>query len=213
MTVSTPDELIAGFWHNILPKVTGKPSYEGGGRHGHLGLIMKNDEYFALATDVFTTLDNPGATPVHPDKATAARIADANRAHKEATRIYCTNNNVDQEFKRLIIDASEAQFLNALSDEVVGYENITSMNLLTNLLTYYAEIAPRNSRRTTSGSTRHMTPINLLIPCSSRLKTLKHLRSLVVNIRGTQLLLILLTLLFLAQASLPMLAIHGKCAW
>jgi hypothetical protein len=74
MTASTPDELIAGFPHNSLPKVTGEPtiedlkiicrylntnamsvlSYEGGGRHGRLGLIMMNDEYFALAMDVFT---------------------------------------------------------------------------------------------------------------------------------------------------------------
>jgi hypothetical protein len=73
MTESTPDEVIAGFPHNSLPKVTGGPTfedlkiicrylnnntmsiyfYEGGGRHGHLGLIMTNDQYFALATDIF----------------------------------------------------------------------------------------------------------------------------------------------------------------
>jgi hypothetical protein len=44
-------------------------------------LTMTNDEYFALATDIFTAPDNPGATPVHPENATAARIAEANRAH------------------------------------------------------------------------------------------------------------------------------------
>jgi hypothetical protein len=65
MTASTLDELIAGFPHSSLPKVTGEPtfddlkvirrlllntnamsvaSYEGGGRHGHLGIIMTNDE-------------------------------------------------------------------------------------------------------------------------------------------------------------------------
>jgi hypothetical protein len=79
MTTSTPNELIAGFLHNILPKVTGKPtsddlkiichylntnsmsvsSYKGGGRQGHLDLIMTNDDYFALATDIFTALENP----------------------------------------------------------------------------------------------------------------------------------------------------------
>jgi hypothetical protein len=110
MTASTPDELIAGFQHNILLKVTGEPtfeylkiirrcvntntmiisSYEGGGRHGHLGLIMTNDEYFALVTDVFTAPDNPGATHVHPYNATAARIAEANRVHTEAIHVYRT---------------------------------------------------------------------------------------------------------------------------
>jgi hypothetical protein len=64
MMASTTDELIAGFPHSYLPKVTGEPtfedlkvirrllnthamsvaSYEGGGRHGHLGIIMTNEE-------------------------------------------------------------------------------------------------------------------------------------------------------------------------
>jgi hypothetical protein len=75
MTASTPDELIAGFLYSSLLKVTGEPtfedlkvirrllntndmsvaSYEGGGRHGHLGIIMTNEEYFAVAVDVFRT--------------------------------------------------------------------------------------------------------------------------------------------------------------
>jgi hypothetical protein len=61
MMASTPDELIAGFPHSSFPKVTGEPtfedlkvirrllntndmsvaSYEGGGRHEHLGTIKK----------------------------------------------------------------------------------------------------------------------------------------------------------------------------
>jgi hypothetical protein len=73
MTASTTDELIAGFPHSSLPKVTGEPifedlkvirrllninnmsvaSYEGGGHHGHLGIIMTHEEYFAVAVDVF----------------------------------------------------------------------------------------------------------------------------------------------------------------
>jgi hypothetical protein len=65
-------------------------TYEGGGRHVHLGLIMMNDEYFILAMDIFTAPYNPGDTPVHPDNSTAARIAESNLAHKEAIRVYCT---------------------------------------------------------------------------------------------------------------------------
>jgi hypothetical protein len=80
MTASTPDELVAVFTHSSLPKVTGDPtfedlkviwrlliinamsvaSYEGGGHHGHLGIIMKNEEYFAIAVDVFPVPNNPG---------------------------------------------------------------------------------------------------------------------------------------------------------
>jgi hypothetical protein len=151
-----------GFPHNTLPKVTGEPtfedlnivhrylntntmnvsSYEGGGLYGHLALIVTNDEYFALATEVFTAPENPGAIPVHQDNATAARITEANQAHKEATHIYRTYNNVDQEFNKFIIDAFEDQFLNSLSNEDVGYTTCTSLDLLTHLLTYYAMLAP-----------------------------------------------------------------------
>jgi hypothetical protein len=86
ITASTPHELIAVFPHSSLPKVMGEPtledlkiirrylntnamsvsSYEGGVRHGHLGLIMMNDKYFALEMDVFTAQHNPGATPMRP---------------------------------------------------------------------------------------------------------------------------------------------------
>jgi hypothetical protein len=93
MTASTPDELITGFPHSSLPKVTGEPtfedlkvirrllntnamsvaSYEGGGRHGHLG--MTNEEYFAIAFDVFPVPNNPGPSAAVVAGVTAAVIA------------------------------------------------------------------------------------------------------------------------------------------
>jgi hypothetical protein len=80
MMASTPDKLIAGFPYSYLPNVTGDPtfkdikvirrllntnamsvaSYEGGGRHRHLGVIMTNEEYFVVAVDVFPVTNNPG---------------------------------------------------------------------------------------------------------------------------------------------------------
>jgi hypothetical protein len=55
--------------------------------------------------------------------------------------VYRTYHNVDQAFKKLIIEAFDDAYLNALSDEIVGYANCTSLQLLTHLLTYYAVIA------------------------------------------------------------------------
>jgi hypothetical protein len=80
MTASTLDELIAGFPHSSILKVTGEPtfedltvirrllstnamsvaSYKGGGSHGQLGIIMTNEEYFAIAVEVFPVPNNPG---------------------------------------------------------------------------------------------------------------------------------------------------------
>jgi hypothetical protein len=80
MTASTPDELIAGFPYSSLPKVAEETtfedlkviwrllntnpvsvaSYEGGGHHGHLDIIMTKEEYFAIAVAFFPVPSNPG---------------------------------------------------------------------------------------------------------------------------------------------------------
>jgi hypothetical protein len=162
MTASTPDELIAGFPHSSLPKVTGEPtfedlkviwrllntnamsvaSYKSGGRHGHLGIIMNNEEYFAITVDVFPVPANPGPSDAVVAGMTAAVIAETTRLHREATQVYRIYHNVDQAIKKLIIESFNDAYLNALSDEIVGYANCTSLQILTHLLTYYAMIAP-----------------------------------------------------------------------
>jgi 6-pyruvoyl-tetrahydropterin synthase len=53
-----------------------------------------------------------------------------------------TYHNVDQAIKKLIIESFDDTYLNAISDEIVGYANCTSLQLLTHILTYYAMIAP-----------------------------------------------------------------------
>jgi hypothetical protein len=101
MAASTPDELIVGFPHSSLPKVTGEPtleylkvirrilntnamiiaSYEGSGRHGHLGIIMTNEEYFAIAVDVFDVPANHGPSAAVVAGMMAAVIAETTRLH------------------------------------------------------------------------------------------------------------------------------------
>jgi hypothetical protein len=117
---STPNELIAGFPHSSLPKVTGEPTFEdlkviqrllntnamlvssyvGGGRQGHLGIILMNEEYFAIAANVFPLPDNQGASPEVVAGMTAAVIAELTRLHREATQVYRTYHNVDQEIRK-----------------------------------------------------------------------------------------------------------------
>jgi hypothetical protein len=138
MTASTLDELIAGFPHSSLPKVTGEPtfeylkvirrllnnnamsvaSYEGGGRHGHLGIIMTNEEYFAVAVDVFPVPANPGPSAAVVVVITAAVISETTRLHREATQVYRTYHNVDQAIKKLIIKSFDYTYPNALSDKL-----------------------------------------------------------------------------------------------
>jgi hypothetical protein len=105
-------------------------------------VIMTNEEYFAIAVDVVTVPNNPGPSSAVVVGMTAAVIAETTRLYKEATQVYCTYHNVDQAIKKLIIESFDHAYLNALSDEIVGYENCTSLQLLTHLLTYFSMIAP-----------------------------------------------------------------------
>jgi hypothetical protein len=103
---------------------------------------MTNEEYFAIAVDVFPVPANPGTLAAVVAGMMAAVIAETTRLHREATQVYRTYHNVDQAIKKLIIESFDDAYLNALSDEVVGYANCTSLQLLTHLLAYYAMIAP-----------------------------------------------------------------------
>jgi hypothetical protein len=103
---------------------------------------MTNEEYFAIAVDVFPVPKNTGPSSAVVAGMTAAVIAENTRLHREATQVYCTYHNVDQDIRKLIIESFDDAYLNALSDEIVGYANCTSLQLLTHLLTYYAMIAP-----------------------------------------------------------------------
>jgi hypothetical protein len=103
---------------------------------------MTNEEYFDVAVDVFPVPDNLGPSATIVADMTAAVIAETTQLHKEATQVYRTYHNPDQDIKKLIIEPFDDAYLNALSDEIVGYANCTSLQLLTHLLTYYAMIAP-----------------------------------------------------------------------
>jgi hypothetical protein len=103
---------------------------------------MTNEEYFAIAVDVFPVPANPGPSAAVVTGMTAAVIAETTRLHRYATQVYRTYHNVDQAIKKLIIESFDDAYLNALSDEIVGNANCTSLQLLTHLLTYYAMITP-----------------------------------------------------------------------
>jgi hypothetical protein len=86
-------------------------SYEGGGHHGHLGIIMTNEEYFAIAVNVLPVPNNPGPSAAVVAGMMAAVIAEMTRLHRDATQVYRTYHNVDQAIKKLISNPSTTRIL------------------------------------------------------------------------------------------------------
>jgi hypothetical protein len=117
---------------------------------------------------------------------TAAVIAEMTRLHREATQVYRTYHNVDQAIKKLIIEAFDDTYLNALSDEIVGYTNCTSLQLLTHLLTYYAMISPTELTQNYERLNTMFILINRSRRSSSNSKTLEPLRWQVGNCTVTR---------------------------
>jgi hypothetical protein len=130
---------------------------------------MTNEEYFAIAVDVFPVPNNPGPS--------AAVVAGMTRLHREATQVYRTYHNVYQAIKKLIIKSFDDAYLNALSDKIVGYANCTSLQLHTHLLTYYALIAPTEI---TQNYERLNTPYDLNQPIEMLFQQIQDARAFAV---------------------------------
>jgi hypothetical protein len=108
---------------------------------------------------------------------TAAVIAETTRLHREATQVYRTYNNVDQAIKKLLIDAFDDAYLNVLSEKIVGYDNCTSLQILTHLLTFYAMIAPTEL---TQNYERLNTPYDPNQPIETLFQQIQDARAFVV---------------------------------
>jgi hypothetical protein len=143
---------------------------------------MTNAEYFLVATDVFLPPENPGLAATSVAEMTGMQIARTGWLRTAATRIYRTYHKLDQAFKKILIDIFKDQYLNALSDEIVAYENCTSLQLITHILMYYATPPPWSSRRTFRASTHHMILTNQLRISFNKFRMIGHLRWPVDNL-------------------------------
>jgi hypothetical protein len=165
MKYVTVEDFIASFLHPILPTVQGDPGYQtihailkllqanaraidthlGGGALGHLGLIVSDVSYamVAPATEAGPTLwlnpTAPGRAPEDTDD-TAAQIGAARHIWEEAFLTFRTYTYVQQALKKQIITVFEPMYLDILNDNMLGFANITSREMLDRLFMTYGNI-------------------------------------------------------------------------
>jgi hypothetical protein len=116
------------------------PSTQGGGAHGHLTLVVDAPTYQAIAGLPFLAPGHPGPLPVFAAAATAAQIAEGGRQYSSVLKEYQVYTAVEANLKRQLITAVPATFIDELSDEVFGFANTTTLNMLMHLDTTYGNI-------------------------------------------------------------------------
>jgi hypothetical protein len=165
MKYATVEDVMASFPHHKLPTVQGKPDCQiihatrkflqansraidthlGGGTLGQLGLIVSDDSYAMISptTDAgptfWTAPQAPGRDPANTD-GTAAQISAARHIWEEDVQTYRTCTSVQQALKKQISSVCEPMYLDILNDNMVGYANISSRDMLDHLFETYGNI-------------------------------------------------------------------------
>jgi hypothetical protein len=165
MTYATIEDVIGSFPHPVLPTVQDEPDYHtihatrkslqansraidthlGGGTLGHLGLIISDASYSMIAptTDAGPTLwvspQSPGRALSNTD-GTSTQISAARHVWEEDVQTYRTYTSVQQALKKQIINVFEPMYLDVLNDNMVGFANISSRDMLDHLFSTYGNI-------------------------------------------------------------------------
>ena len=89
----------------------------------------------------FVVLKNPGIHPVMPDPApTAAILSKLVRTHKHEVRLFNEHHAVDRVCKKVIYKLIPQKFYKSLSSGIIGFAKVTSLEILRNLISEYAEL-------------------------------------------------------------------------
>jgi hypothetical protein len=165
MKYANVENFMASFPHPILPTVQGEPDYQtihatrkflqansraiethlGVGTLGHLGLIISDASYTMIAPTteagptLWTTPPAPGRAPANTD-GTAAQISAARHIWEKDVQTYRMYTSVQQALKKQIISVFEPMHLDILNDNMVGYANTTTREMLDHLFKTYGNI-------------------------------------------------------------------------
>jgi hypothetical protein len=114
----------------------------GGGAFGHLGVIISDAAYEIISP--LTAWENPefpGRAPAAIGSGgTAAQISAKKHRWEEATNDFKTYNTVQSALKKQIITVVEPMYIANLNDDLVGFANTTSRDMIDHLFLSYDSI-------------------------------------------------------------------------
>ena len=111
------------------------------GTLGYLFLTAQSAVFSTHCVTVFIPPTNPGIHPVIPDPApTAAFFSKLVRTHKHEVRLFNRYHTVDRACKRVVSQLIPEKYYKSLSSRIIGFEKVICLQLLTRLITKYAEL-------------------------------------------------------------------------
>jgi hypothetical protein len=146
------------------------PSMEGGGAHGHLGIIMTQVEYAAISTPPWVEPYTPKSIPIIPPGTTAVDADQIARMHAKCHRIYTNRINVDQALKKLILEAYDNMYTFQLEYYLLQYENRSVLEILMHLKQTFGFINPTQLAKNYNNMT---APINFQDPIETLFKQIE----------------------------------------
>ena len=117
-------------------------SPRGGGRHGHMAMLLTEADYVARTGVAFLIPEHPGPAPIPPANATAAQIAETLRVYNVAIADDDKYTRLSAELTAQILAAVNPSYLSALEDPDFGFSDVTPLAMLTHLHTEYGTMTP-----------------------------------------------------------------------
>jgi hypothetical protein len=153
-------DIIGSFPNPTIEAISGLPTYDsinaihlklnqnaasvdsnlGDGLNGLLPLTVSMAVYNTISNTPFVAPNNPGPHPIVVAGSTAAQLVEANRIHKEDTRIWREFQATDKSLKQLLLGAVSDIYTSPLKNRVTGYANITTRQLIIHLYDKYGNI-------------------------------------------------------------------------
>jgi hypothetical protein len=158
----TVEEMIAGWTYPELPLIAAEPTYKdittmqkrlnanflsipsntGGGRHGHLGILMTAGQYTTISPTPFGVAADPGPVALVLLGTDDIVVANMVRMYDEQNRAFNTHINCDEAGKKLILTAFPKTYTSALEEYLLGYAGVTVRELVQYIIQTYSRIDP-----------------------------------------------------------------------
>eukprot|EP00804_Cyclotella_cryptica_P014825 CCRYP_015027-RA/>CCRYP_015027-RA protein AED:0.12 eAED:0.12 QI:0/0/0/1/0.2/0.16/6/0/1256 len=128
------DEDVTNLVREMTEMLASVPTTNGGGSHGHIGMIIKDAEYrtFSTGNQPFNIPTNPGPYPttVDPDPATRERQVAEHKAEKEEFETYLGVLNAARQH---VIRAMDPEWLEAIRSPTLGFAHMTLREIIDHL--------------------------------------------------------------------------------